>query len=32
MDSVFILWYVDAPDSDNEDELLIGVYRIGGDS
>ena len=26
MDSVFLLWYVHAPDSANEDELLIGVY------
>ena len=27
MDSVFVLWYVRAPDSADEDELLIGVYR-----
>jgi hypothetical protein len=26
MDSVFLLWYVHAPDSADEDELLIGVY------
>jgi hypothetical protein len=32
MDSVFILWYVHAPDSDNEDELLIGVYRTEEDA
>lgn len=26
MNSVFLLWYVHAPDSADEDELLIGVY------
>jgi hypothetical protein len=26
MESVFLLWYVHAPDTVNEDELLIGVY------
>jgi hypothetical protein len=26
MDPVFLLWYVRAPDSAGEDELLIGVY------
>ena len=26
MNSVFLLWYVRAPDSADEDELLIGVY------
>jgi hypothetical protein len=26
MDSVFLLWYVQAPDTADEDELLIGVY------
>ena len=26
MDSVFLLWYVHAPDSANEDEIFIGVY------
>lgn len=26
MDSVFLLWYLRAPDTDDEDELLIGVY------
>ncbi|MHB8486013.1 MAG: DUF7336 domain-containing protein [Candidatus Acidiferrales bacterium] len=26
MDSVFLLWYVRAPDSAKEDELLIGAY------
>ena len=26
MDSVFLLWYVYAQDSDDEDEMLIGVY------
>jgi homoserine kinase type II len=26
MESVFLLWYVYAPDSDDEDEMLIGVY------
>ncbi len=26
MGSVFLLWYVHAPDTENEDELLIGVY------
>jgi hypothetical protein len=26
MDSVFLLWYVRAPDTADEDELLIGVY------
>ena len=25
MDSVYLLWYVKAPDSDDEDELLVGV-------
>ncbi|MFZ0978705.1 MAG: hypothetical protein WAN23_04805 [Candidatus Acidiferrales bacterium] len=26
MSLVFLLWYVHAPDSADEDELLIGVY------
>jgi hypothetical protein len=26
VDSVFLLWYVHAPDRANEAELLIGVY------
>jgi hypothetical protein len=26
MDFVFLLWYVHAPDSADEDEILIGVY------
>ena len=26
MDSVFLLWYVHAPDTANENELLIGAY------
>ncbi len=26
MDSVFLLWYVLAPDSADEDEFLIGAY------
>lgn len=26
VNSVFLLWYVCAPDTDNEDELMIGVY------
>ena len=27
MDSVFLLWYVHAPDTDDENEFLIGVYN-----
>jgi hypothetical protein len=26
VDSVFLLWYFRAPDTDDEDELLVGVY------
>lgn len=26
VNSVFLLWYVCAPGTDNEDELIIGVY------
>ncbi len=26
MGSVFLLWYIHARDTENEDELLIGVY------
>jgi hypothetical protein len=26
MDVVFLLWYLQAPDTADEDELLIGVY------
>ena len=26
MDSVFLLWYVHAPDTAEEDELFIGAY------
>ena len=26
MDTVFLLWYVQAPDTADEDELLIGAY------
>jgi hypothetical protein len=26
MNSVFLLWYIVAPDTDDEDELLIGAY------
>jgi hypothetical protein len=32
MNSVFLLWYVHAPDTDNEDELLIGVYSTEEDA
>lgn len=31
MDHVFILWYVVAPDAEDEKELLIGVYRTDED-
>jgi hypothetical protein len=27
VDSVFVLWYVNAPDSPDEDEFLIGLYK-----
>jgi hypothetical protein len=32
MDSVFILWYVIAPDTEDENECLIGVYRTDEDA
>jgi hypothetical protein len=32
MNSVFLLWFVHAPDTDNEDELLIGVYSTEEDA
>jgi homoserine kinase type II len=32
MDSVFILWYVHAPDTDYEEAFLIGVYRTEEDA
>jgi hypothetical protein len=32
MDSVFLLWYVRAPDTTNEDELLIGAYTTEGEA
>jgi hypothetical protein len=32
MSYVFILWYIVAPDTENEDELLIGVYKTDGDA
>ena len=32
MDRVFILWYVVAPDAEDEKELLIGVYRTDEDA
>jgi hypothetical protein len=30
MDSVFLLWYVHAPDGVDKDELMIGVYSTEG--
>jgi len=30
MDSVFLLWYVLAPETDEEDEFFIGVYNTEG--
>jgi hypothetical protein len=32
MGSVFLLWYVHAPDTANEDELLIGAYSSEGEA
>ena len=32
MNSVFLLWYIYAPDTDKEDELLIGVYGTEGEA
>lgn len=32
MNSVFLLWFVHAKDTDDEDELLIGVYRTEADA
>jgi hypothetical protein len=32
MNSVFILWYVRNKDTDDEDPLLIGVYRTKDDA
>ena len=32
MDAVFVLWYVLAPDTDDEDELFIGAYRTEEDA
>ena len=32
MNSVFLLWYVKAPDSDDEEEFLIGVYDQEGET
>jgi hypothetical protein len=31
-DSVFLLWYVHAPDTDAENEFLIGAYRTEQDA
>lgn len=31
-ESVFLLWFIHKPDSDDEQELLIGVYRTEQDA
>jgi hypothetical protein len=32
MNSVFVLWYVVAPDAEDEKELMIGVYKTEEDA